>query len=154
MISGDYTQPLSRKQEWHLPVVVDFVTGRLYSPISAGNETFAPESFAPGNMRILVENTGDTPVQVTFNEMDDYTDSETSAELWATNEIVPRGTVANVVQPSRRYIEVAGVVGPGTIRIQIESQVHWSIMTFDKSDVKYPPILTKLPTPDPAPFPE
>lgn len=155
---GAYTQPLQRKQEFHLPVIPGYKTGRLFT------EVINVSGYSQYDTRVLVENTHDTnTLALQLVGTNDYV-SGPWANIGGPITVKPRGQRITEFSPSYAYLEFYGrttdgggtATGEATARVQLVGAAEWEIQSFDKVEAVeggvYPPQLVKK-YPDPAPPP-
>lgn len=151
---GAYTQPLQRKQEFHLPVIPGYKTGRLFTQV------INVSGYSQYDTRVIVENTHDAnTLSLQLVGTNDYV-SGPWVDIGAPLVVKPHGTRKADFSPNYVYLEFEGRNADGakdaTARVQILSQAEWEIQSFDKIEAVsggvYPPQLVKK-YPDNAPPP-
>lgn len=147
---GEYPQPLVRITNLQIPMVSGFTTGRLRAAVLT-SPTPGISGYAPQQCRVLLENVGANTIGVQMQETQDYV-SGPRFNVGSAVTLVPKGFRYVSFTPTKQYLEFKGSTANSALRIQLESQLKWHIMAFDRSDVVYPPQLQKK-FPDPSPPP-
>lgn len=143
MFPGEYTQPLVRKHFVNCPMISGYVTARLqaedwFPPTISGTGTVFDTMF------VTFENVGGTAFSVLLKETDDRSISGTRTAIsggFPTNQVmtplnlVAGGASQQTFSNINPYLEVwCTDGGPGSLRMQIESQRQWRELGFDKVD--------------------
>jgi hypothetical protein len=142
MRPGEYSQPLVRIASVHVPLVSGYTTARLLVDSVSGYDS---------STRAMLENTGENSATIQLIGTDDYVSGPRS-NIGGPITLVPRGQAFSTFTPTRKFLEIKTTAGNSFLRAQLESLAEWRIMSFDKSEVIYPPTLAKH-QPDTAPFP-
>jgi hypothetical protein len=172
--TGQYTQPLNRPAFVQDPVVAGFTTMRLWAGLQMSGTGTSP-SLTDNLVLATLENTGDVSVTAQFRQVGDYSSglpaynavltdgiiatpgSGTKAQtapyrsnLGSTHTLVPGGRKTISFTPTQQYVELWGVSGgPSQIKLQLDTQVPWTLLGFAKNDPTYPPALWQPPTYNP-----
>jgi hypothetical protein len=145
---GEYPQPLPRKTLVNVPVVSGYVTSRLranddFPPVISGENT---------RISVLIENVGNTYVEVKLRQTNDRSISGTRIDVISGLQLQPGGRrYVTSTSPFQKYLELF-CYGPsqrvGQIRMQIESLREWNQCGFDKvaDQTFYPPQLWQAET--------
>jgi hypothetical protein len=135
--AGIYPSPLQRPTFVQCPLVSGFTTARLYSPYDFSGSTPVPIT-GDHTCAAILENTGDTQAAVVINQTGTEWYLGTRTVL-AAGTIQPGGRITVAFTPTQPYIEVACTFfGPAEMRMQLTSQMQWSVLGFRKDDVMYP----------------
>lgn len=137
--SGEYSQPLLRPAFIQQPVVPGYATIRLRADLqfSGTGTTVAVED---NLVMALVENVGNSAASVQFRQVGEYRSGARSS-ISPIIAMVPGGRHTITLTPLQQYIELWGVTGTSQVRVQLETQVPWTLMAFDRLDASYPPAL-------------
>lgn len=146
MYPGEYTQPLVRKHFVNCPAISGYVTARLHAedwfpPTISGYGTVATSSF------VTFENVGGTAFSVLLQETSDRSISGARTPVsgyepeiggigpMTAISLVPGGAVQRTLSHLHPYLEVKCTAGgPGSLRMQLESQRQWRQLGFDRVD--------------------
>jgi hypothetical protein len=153
MYPGEYTQPLVRKHFVQCPVISGYVTARLqaedsFPPTISGAGTVATSMF------VTFENVGGTAFSVILNETSDRSIAGARTPIsgyinpgygpMKALTLVPGGSSQGAFSSLLPYLEVKCTgSGPGSLRMQLESQRQWRELGFDRVDdaTFYPTVL-------------
>ena len=134
---GCYVEPLVRVTNVQTPIVGGYVTSRLQV---MGEPITSQSGWADNTTQILLENTGNQSVTLRLMGCNDYI-SGPREWLGAAQTVVPLGRTTYDVTPRHHYLEVKGLSGTSTVRMQLASRLKWNELGFDKTDPYYPPFL-------------
>ena len=168
MDPGAYVEPLVRTTWVQVPMVSGYVGSRIRVADALFGTNFTQYGTNTGaftidnGVRLLIENiapsSGGTniyfQVQETYGTQTQFTRSPLTAEYG----LVPNGrTVVNFTFGAP-ILEIKCTGGGGNIRAQIDSQIKWEEMAYDRYDAFFAPTLwnAKHPVigvPAPSPFP-
>ncbi len=147
--SGQYPQPLVRPAFIEAPVVPGYATVRLFADLQFSGTGTSPV-LADNLVLATVENTGDMTAAVQLREVGDYSSGlPYRSNITNVLTLVPGGRTTTTFTPQQQYVELWGVSGTSDIRMQLNTQVPWTLMAFAKSDTTYPPQLWQPPSYNP-----
>jgi hypothetical protein len=147
---GEYPQPLIRTTNVQCPVLGGYITARLQvqgNPVhSATGDGLNESGYVDNTTMVVVENTGRNTCAMRLLGTNDYT-SGPRENVGAAQTLVPSGRVSYNVVPRHTYLEVSGLSGTTTLRMQLSSRLRWDELGFDKTDAFYPPSLVSAKNP-------
>lgn len=147
---GEYPQPLVRTTNVQCPVVGGYYTARLQVQgdlvHSATADGLNESGYVDNTTMVVVENTGQNAFTMQLVGTNDYT-SGPRENVGAAKTLVPLGRTTYSVVPRHTYLEVRGLAGTSTLRMQLSSRLKWDELGFDKTDAFYPPFLWNVKNP-------
>jgi len=168
--SGEYPQPLDCPAFVQQPVVPGYATVRLRAGLQMSGTGTSPV-LADNLVLATIENVGSVSVTCQFRQVGDYssgipaynasstdgiivtpgggTIGQTTpyrSNLSSSLTIVPGGRKTTTFTPTQQYVELWGISGNSQIRLQLETQLPWTELSFAKNDPTYPPALWQPPT--------
>ena len=140
-IAGIYPAPLERPLFVQVPLVNGYTTARLYAPMDfAGSTPIWPTQ--DHAVHGLIENTGALAAAFTISQTGTEWPVVGSRTLSASGTLQPSGRLRVDWIQTQPFFEVACTWGgPAQVRMQLMSQMQWSVMPFTKSDPAYPAVL-------------
>ncbi len=143
IVSSEYTYPMVRTTSLKVPLVEDYVTGRLKAV-----DGISSLNIDVRNTQVHLWNDGTTPYHVEVNEVDDIAPDTIRTNLIPATELVPNGQKIFDIVPTKNYVEITSVSGGGTITAKFNSLMKWDIQGFAKTDTTYPEVLWGVLDPD------
>lgn len=141
--AGIYPSPLLRPTFVECPVVAGYTTARLYSPYDFKGSSPVAGPLGDHMVAAVVENVGPNPATFVLNQTGTEWYTGTRTVLFS-GTIQPGGRQATGFTITQPYLEVACTYGgPSSLRLQISSQMQWSVLGFLKTDPMYPQSLWK-----------
>lgn len=171
MDPGAYVEPLVRTTWVMVPMVSGYVGSRLrIADYAFGTNvtTVAPTTNNANKVRLTIQNTAQisstnlpftgTNIYFKVNQLLDNGPSGTRTPITAEYGIVPGGRQIIDFWVNQPMIEIKCTGGTGNIRAQIDSELKWEEMAYNKTDTFFAPQLwnqklVTLGVVAPSPFP-
>ena len=130
--AGEYPSPLIRVSNLQVPMVSGYATGRLraqFGPVSGTEDS---------SCLILLENVGPTTFTVQLKEAAAVTSVSGRSNLGEAYALAVNGRRTVRLTPSQPIVEAWCTAGSGQLKAQIQSQLRWDILAFDRDEASYP----------------